>query len=309
MGGAAVPEGPGAVADQEGDAASGGVDEAVGGVQGGAVAARAAADGGPAVVGGVEVADVQVAEGAEAAEDLPQLVEEPLPDPHRAGGVEDQLEQGLTAVDGPEDGQHQPPGPGGEFGGGALVQHLPPGSGAGPVRLERAERALKSERGGEHRGGGHPDRQRAGGRAVVGDGGRPGVQGYAGLGAGLARGAGRCHRAAGKRLHGRSGARCGGARPVLGGGLGRGLPLRPGGRGVGRGGCGAPVRAASQRASRRCSASTSSPASRSRATSSGNGSRGVRRWGGRGAGQGGRPGRGGPWLRSSSLTSAGRVAG
>lgn len=52
---------------------------------------------------------MQVAEGAEAAEDLPQLVEEPLPDPHRAGGVEDQLEQGLTAVDGPEDGQHQPP--------------------------------------------------------------------------------------------------------------------------------------------------------------------------------------------------------
>ncbi len=146
VGGAAVPQGPGAVADQEGDAASGGVDQAVGGVQGRAVAARAAADGGPAVVGGVEVADVQVAEGAEAAEDLPQLVEEPLPDPHRAGGVQDQLEQGLTAVDGPEDGQHQPPCAGGEFGGGALVEHLPPGGGAGPVRLERAERTLEPER-------------------------------------------------------------------------------------------------------------------------------------------------------------------
>lgn len=34
VGGAAVPQGSGAVADQEGDAASGGVDQAVGGVQG-----------------------------------------------------------------------------------------------------------------------------------------------------------------------------------------------------------------------------------------------------------------------------------
>ncbi len=162
MGVAAVPQRAGAVADQDDDPASGRIAEPVGGVQRRTVRVGAAADGRAPVRALVQMADLDVREGAQPAEDLGQFGEEPAPHAHRGGGVQDQLQPGVAAGQVPADGQDQPARPGAQLRGADLVEHGAQRCGRAAVALQGAQGTLEFERRGQDGGGRHPHRQRAG---------------------------------------------------------------------------------------------------------------------------------------------------
>lgn len=162
VGVAAVPQRAGAVADQDDDPASGRIAEPVGGVQRRTVRVGAAADGRAPVGPLVQMADLDVREGSQPAEDLGQFGEQPAPHAHRGGGVQHQLQPGVPAGQVPADGQDQSASPGAHLRGGDLVELGPQGCGRTAVSLQGAQGALEFERRGQHGGGGHTHRQCAG---------------------------------------------------------------------------------------------------------------------------------------------------
>lgn len=133
---AAVPQGTGAVADEDHDPAAGGVAEPVRGVQRRRVGVGAAADGGFTVRPLVQMTDLDVGERTQLAEHLLEFDEQPVPYAHRGRGVQDQLQPGVAPGDGPVDGQDQPAGLGAALRRRRLVEPHAQGRRGTPVALQ-----------------------------------------------------------------------------------------------------------------------------------------------------------------------------
>jgi hypothetical protein len=138
VGAAAAPQRARAVAHQEGDPAAGGVTEPVRGVQRGRERVGAAADHRVAFRALVQMADLDVSEGAQLGEHLLEFGEHPVPHAHRRRGVQDELEPGVAAGHGPVDGHHQAARAGAQLGRRGLVQLLAQRRRGAAVALQRA---------------------------------------------------------------------------------------------------------------------------------------------------------------------------
>nr|WP_159057755.1 hypothetical protein [Streptomyces sp. WAC04657] len=160
LGGAALPEGSDAVADDEGEAAARGVVELVDGAQPGpAVGAGGGGDERGPVAGVVQAVHLDVPEGAGLLAGLAQFLDHPAPDAHGGAGVHEELDVGAVAGGGTQDGGEDAGG-GAAFGGGLLVEDALAGPGrGGGVVAQGAEGLLEAEEPGEGVGSGGADGQ------------------------------------------------------------------------------------------------------------------------------------------------------
>jgi hypothetical protein len=110
----------------------------------------------------VQVVHLDVAEGAEPGEDVGELAQHALPDPHGRGGVHQQLQLDLAARRLVEGGQQQAARLGGALHGGAFVQ-LAAGRAGWPrgraVALQRPQSAFQFEEAGQRTRLGDADAQ------------------------------------------------------------------------------------------------------------------------------------------------------
>ncbi|CAM5320479.1 hypothetical protein STANM309S_02381 [Streptomyces tanashiensis] len=173
VGGAALPEGSDAVADDEGEATPGGVVELVDGAEPWpAVGAGGGGDERGAFAGVVQAVDLDVAERAGLLAGLAELLDHAVPDDHRGAGVHEELDVGPAAGGGAQD-RGEDAGRGAALGRGLLVEGALAGARrGGRVPPQRAQRLLEAEESGQGVGagcaygqGGAPSRTAAGAAA------------------------------------------------------------------------------------------------------------------------------------------------